>query len=68
MRPDGRGPTRKNGVHETSPEGAAWADEPIKASTTERAAIALSGCPAMDVVRKKGGKGYRRAEECATGL
>ena len=32
-----------------------------------RTAIALSGCPAMDVLRKRG-KGYRRAEECATGL
>jgi len=43
-----------NGVHETSPEGANRADEPIKVSTTERAAIALSGCPAMDVLRKRG--------------
>jgi hypothetical protein len=43
------------------------ADEPIKVSTTQQAAIALSGCPAMDVLRKRG-KGYRRAEECATGL
>lgn len=49
--------------------GHLWGERPVpvRKGAHPQAAIALGGCPAMDVLRRWGRKGYRRAEECATG-